>query len=60
MCRINIPYQFTEPSGKINLIDNTHVETFLQYLAQLEYGTIDKQELEKFTSHSIQVGACVV
>ena len=63
--RYNIPVDaplaiYREPSGKICLIDNTHVEHFLQSLATVVYNISDKNELKKFTSHSIRVGACVV
>ena len=51
---------YREPNGKICLIDNTHVEKFLQYLAKIVYDIVDPAELRKFTCHSIRVGACVV
>ena len=51
---------YRDPSGKICMIDNTHVEQFLQYLAKMVYNITDRDELKRFTSHSIRVGACVV
>ena len=51
---------FREPDGTIAFITSKHVEVFLQDLAKKVYNIVDKQELSRFTCHSIRVGACVV
>ena len=63
--RYNIPATypiaiFKEKTGTIKLITNKHVETFLQQLARYVYNITKKEDLARFTSHSIRVGACVV
>ena len=51
---------FREENGTIAFITSKHVEIFLQNLARKVYNITDKQELARFTCHSIRVGACVV
>ena len=51
---------FRDDSGNLKLIDNKHVELVLQKLAKSIYNISDENELKRFTTHSIRVGACVV
>ena len=41
-------------------IDNVHISTILQEAASKVYNITSKEELARFTSHSLRVGACVL
>ena len=45
---------------KIQYIDDVHNSTMLQEAAKAVYNISKKDDLNKFTSHSIRVGACVL
>ena len=51
---------YRHDTGVPHLITNKHVENFLQKLAKSVYNITKKEDLQRFTSHSIRVGACVV
>jgi hypothetical protein len=46
-------------SGKILYITDTHISECLQYLAGKVYKLTRLEDLARFTSHSVRVGACV-
>ena len=45
---------------KIAYIDDIHIRTVLQEAAGAVHNVTKKEELQRFTSHSIRVGACVL
>lgn len=45
--------------GPIKFVTETHISDSLKNLAKLEYNITDPDELDKYTSHSVRVGACV-
>ena len=47
-------------SKKISYIDDVHISTILQEAAKKVHNITKKDDLKKFTSHSIRVGACVL
>ena len=49
-----------EKGTRINYIDDIHVSTILQEAAGAVYKITKKEDLKRFTSHSIRVGACVL
>jgi hypothetical protein len=49
-----------QKGSKIAYIDDIHINTFLQEAAKNVYNITKKEELNRFTSHSIRVGACVL
>ena len=46
--------------NKISYIDDTHISSLLQEAAKSVYSITKHEELKRFTSHSIRVGACVL
>jgi hypothetical protein len=46
--------------NKISYIDDTHISSLLQEAAKSVYSISKLEELKRFTSHSIRVGACVL
>ena len=63
--RYNIPIHhpiaiFKNHVGGVTLITSRHVENFLQKLAKSVYNITKTEELKRFSSHSIRVGACVL
>jgi hypothetical protein len=46
--------------NKIAYIDDIHISTLLQEAAKNVYNITKKDEVSRFTSHSIRVGACVL
>ena len=46
-------------TGKVKFVTETQISTTLKQLAKLEYGITKTEELKRYTSHSIRVGACV-
>ena len=53
---------FTDDKNKTKIlyIDDVHISTILQEAAKAVYNISNKEDLNKFTSHSIRVGACVL
>ena len=54
---------FTESKKGIKkkcFIDNVHISTILQEAVSKIYNITCKEELARFTSHSLRVGACVL
>jgi len=47
------------PSGDVKYITDRHINTALRRAAKAVYNITAKKELERFSSHSIRVGACV-
>ena len=47
-------------TGKCRYINNIHVEKRLQYLATVTYDLTDKDDIARYTCHSLRVGACVL
>ena len=47
-------------NSKISYIDDIHTSSLLLEAARAVYNINKKEELKKFTSHSIRVGACVL
>ena len=45
---------------KISYIDDVHIKKILQEAAKEVYNITNKEDLSKFTAHSIRVGACVL
>ena len=45
---------------KTTYIDDIHIKTILQEAAGAVHNVTKKEELQRFTSHSIRVGACVL
>ena len=41
-------------------IDDVHIKSLLQEAARKVYKITDKEDLAKFSAHSIRVGACVL
>ena len=49
-----------QKNNKVSYIDDIHISSLLQEAARAVYNINKKEELKKFTSHSIRVGACVL
>ena len=47
-------------SKRFSYIDDVHISTILQEAAAAVHNITKKEELKRFTSHSIRVGACVL
>ena len=47
-------------SKRFSYIDDVHISTILQEAAGAVHNITKKEELKRFTSHSIRVGACVL
>ena len=45
---------------KTCFIDDIHIKSILKEAAQKVYDITNKEDLSKFTAHSIRVGACVL
>ena len=50
----------TKKKNGVTYIDDTHVCRILQEAANSVYKITNKEDLKRFTSHSIRVGACVL
>ena len=50
----------TKTKKIVKYIDDTHICRILQEAANSVYKITDKNDLKRFTSHSIRVGACVL
>jgi hypothetical protein len=44
----------------VKLIDDSHITTSIRQLAVAVYGTMSPASLQRFSSHSLRVGACVL
>ena len=53
-------YKANPKDSKLKYIDDIHVSDILQEAAKAVYHITNKNELKRFTSHSIRVGACVL
>jgi hypothetical protein len=53
-------YKSNPKDSKLKYIDDIHVSDILQEAAKAVYHITNKNELKRFTSHSIRVGACVL
>ena len=53
-------YTDTNRNKKTCHIDDIHISSILQEAAEKVYNITKKEELTKFTSHSVRVGACVL
>jgi hypothetical protein len=47
-------------TGSVKFIQESNINTALQQAARRVYHIINDDDLGRFTSHSIRVGACVV
>jgi len=46
-------------TGKMRFVRAPHIEVYLQRAAKNVYNITNKEELQRFSAHSIRVGACV-
>ena len=54
---------YNKATGRVRLITSDRIETYLRSLASVVYKldpNKDKEKLQKWSSHSIRVGACVI
>ena len=52
--------EVTKPKKRVKYIDDSHICRILREAASQVYNIKTKEELTKFTAHSIRVGACVL
>jgi hypothetical protein len=45
--------------GRVKFITETHITNALRHLAKEEYGFTKEEDLSRYTSHSVRVGACI-
>jgi hypothetical protein len=59
---VNLPLAMyrSHPTSPIHFVSETDIAASLQLLAQQCYGPLDQASLQRFTSHSVRVGACVL
>jgi hypothetical protein len=55
----NYPIAVFKAGPVVTLIDDSHITTSLRRLAVAVYGPMSQEELQRFSSHSLRVGACV-
>ena len=51
---------FQNPTGSSQYIDDFHVTHMLQSLVKTIYNITNSNDLARFTTHSLRVGACVL
>jgi hypothetical protein len=56
----NSPLAVFCSGNQVTLIDDSHIANNLRQLAVAVYGTMSQEELQRFSSHSLRVGACVI
>jgi hypothetical protein len=56
----NYPLAVFCSGPQVSLIDDSHITAHLRQLAVAVYGNMSPEDLQRFSSHSLRVGACVI